>query len=170
MGPSQSCRPARSVQDVSWRLSQRLCLLKGCGQTFRPLFPLSRYCSSACRGAARRWRRQTANHRYRGSEQGKCRRRAQSCRYRQRLRQQRATDLSCQGADEGYPHLPTGQESCCQRPGCYEGFSKTARSPLQKFCSAACRQALRRVIVRERRWRRRLHGDRRSSWRGDDSW
>jgi hypothetical protein len=34
----------------------RLCLLKGCGQVFRPHQPLVRYCSEACREQARRWR------------------------------------------------------------------------------------------------------------------
>jgi hypothetical protein len=45
---------------------------------------------------------------------------------------------------------------CCHRPGCYERFARTARSPRQKFCSAACRQALRRVLVREARWWKRF--------------
>ena len=34
-------------------------------------------------------------------------------------------------------------------------FAPSRRSPCQKFCSPACRQALRRVIERERRWRQR---------------
>ena len=33
-------------------------------------------------------------------------------------------------------------------------FRATARSPAQKFCEALCRLALRRVLVREARWRR----------------
>jgi len=43
----------------------------------------------------------------------------------------------------------------CQRPGCYATFVPTPRSPQQRFCSCSCRQALRRVLDRERRWRRR---------------
>jgi hypothetical protein len=43
----------------------------------------------------------------------------------------------------------------CQRPGCYELFVVTPRSPEQHFCSASCRRALRRVLDREARWRRR---------------
>ena len=167
MGPSQRCRPSQLVQDVPWRLGPRVCLLKGCEQTFRPCHPVGRYCSSDCRAAARRWRQRTANRRYRASEQGKCRRRAQACRYRERLRQRQTSDSSPADAGEGYPHLQEEADSPCRRPGCYEAFIKTARSPLQKFCSAPCRQALRRVLVRERRWRRRLQHLR---WRGDDSW
>ena len=150
-----------------WRAGRRLCLLKGCQLWFQPRHPLGRYCSSGCRAAARRWRRQTANRRYRTSELGKRRRRAQACRYRERLRQRLPGDSSPAALGEGYPHLREAADSCCRRPGCYETFVKTARSPLQKFCSAQCRQALRRVVVRERRWRPRL---RRGGWRGDDSW
>jgi hypothetical protein len=43
----------------------------------------------------------------------------------------------------------------CSRPGCYELFLAEHRSPLKKFCSCSCRRALRRVIEREQRWRRR---------------
>ena len=44
---------------------------------------------------------------------------------------------------------------CCDRPGCEDHFVPSKRSPCQRFCSPACRQALRRVIERERRWRQR---------------
>jgi predicted nucleic acid-binding Zn ribbon protein len=49
-------------------------------------------------------------------------------------------------------------ESCglpCHRPGCYVLFVPAAASQDQKFCSAACRQALRRVRQREARLRHR---------------
>ena len=160
-------RLASLLQDVPWRVGRRVCLLKGCEQTFQPWHPLGRYCSSDCRAAARRWRQRTANRRYRASEQGKCRRRAQACRYRQRLREREGTDSRPAEAGEGYPHSEEEADSCCRRPGCYAAFTKTTRSPLQKFCSAGCRQALRRVLIRERRWRRRLQH---AGWRGDDSW
>jgi hypothetical protein len=47
---------------------------------------------------------------------------------------------------------------------------KTRRSPLQKFCSAGCRQALRRVLLRERRWKRRLAWTGPVEHRSDDFW
>ena len=156
VGPSQRCREGRWLQDVAWRLVQRLCLLKGCERSFRPRHPFSRYCSSDCRAAARRWRQRAANRRYRASEQGKCRRRAQACRYRERVRERESRDSCWCEPGEGYPHRNEEVDSFCRRPGCYEGFTKSIRSPLQKFCSARCRQALRRVLIRERRWRRRL--------------
>lgn len=43
----------------------------------------------------------------------------------------------------------------CDRPGCYEHFERTRRSPLQRFCSQECRRALERVWERERRWSER---------------
>jgi hypothetical protein len=60
----------------------RVCLLKGCGQTFRPKHPLTRYCSEPCREQARQWREWKARHRYRQSDSGKQKRQAQSRRYR----------------------------------------------------------------------------------------
>ena len=35
---------------------------------------------------------------------------------------------------------------CCDRPGCEDHFLPSKRSPCQRFCSPACRQALRRVL------------------------
>jgi hypothetical protein len=67
----------------------RLCLLKGCGQVFRPHQPLARYCSEACREQARRWRQWKALRRYRQSPNGKQKRQAQSRRYRERRKERR---------------------------------------------------------------------------------
>jgi hypothetical protein len=47
----------------------------------------------------------------------------------------------------------------CRRPGCYELFRPQPHEPEQRFCCAACRRALRRVLEREARWylrRRRI--------------
>lgn len=43
-------------------------------------------------------------------------------------------------------------DHCCDRPGCYERFGHQRRSPLQRYCSPDCRQALERVRRRERRF------------------
>lgn len=166
------------MQEVPPRLGQRRCLLKGCERSFHPRHPLSRYCGAECAQAARRWQQRTANQRYRASSQGRERRREQARRYRVAAQARKAASICLQepGVDgcadgcpqperplegcEGYPYVPAGENSCCRRPGCYESFPLTGRSPRQKFCSWACRQALRRVVIRERRWRRQLarHG------------
>jgi hypothetical protein len=143
---------------------RRRCLLKGCERWFRPSRPQARYCSPACRQAARRWRRWRAAQRYRVTEHGKQRRRAQSQRYRQQRRQRRALTVSDTPAPEGQrpATIPQDFSGCpCDRPGCYQLFVPSPRSPDQHFCSPACRQALRRVRQRDiRRLERRRRGAR----------
>lgn len=97
---------------------------------------------------------QKANRRYRASENGKACRREQACRYRQRLKERRVCEPSEER--EGYHKAGGSKVFRCDRPGCYERFHRTSRSPLKKYCSSVCRQALRRVLVREARWRDRL--------------
>jgi hypothetical protein len=157
VGPSLVCTESCSNQPCSYRLGARRCLLKGCEQSFHPSDWRSRYCSSACRSQACRWRRAEANRRYRHSEHGQACRRAQSARYRERARERlkMVADASPRSA-EGYPQPMAEGSTGCHRPGCYERFTPTGRSPGQIFCSTGCRQALRRVLLRERRWRRRL--------------
>jgi hypothetical protein len=90
----------------------------------------------------------------------------QSRRYRERLRRRQAegqteptgeatTDLAapCEGQRAAHDL----EETCCARPGCYELFVRSRRSPLQKCCGWLCRRALRRVRERETRWRQRLN-------------
>jgi hypothetical protein len=48
-------------------------------------------------------------------------------------------------------------EISCDRPGCYEQFVRTRRSPAQRFCARPCRRAMERVWQREARWQAR-HG------------
>jgi hypothetical protein len=156
LGPSHSsawCGPCSKPR-------QRVCLLKGCERPYRPSHPLDRYCSDKCREAARRWTRYRANRRYRHSEQGKQRRREQCRRYRRQRCQDRSADHGSapvtKAGGEGYQGRRDSGIFLCDRPGCYEAFAKTARSPAQRFCSCSCRTALRRVLVRERRWLRSL--------------
>jgi hypothetical protein len=135
---------------------RRRCLLKGCEQFFQPRWPQSRYCSPACRRAARQWRRWRSQQTWRKTEGGcQCRRR-QSCRYRQRVRERReAEEATAEAEREGQRPAEALKESPCARPGCYDRFVPSRRSPHQRFCSCLCRQALRRVLQREARWGRR---------------
>jgi hypothetical protein len=225
---------------------RRRCLLKGCPRVFSPLHPFSRYCSEACREAARIWSRRRSAADYRKTEAGREKRRQQSRRYRKRLRQRSiprlaeatplepsppggplaappqaafATSTRTEPTQPGMPQLqptpfeptsseptssePTSSEPApsepmpvertpihlttrepspleltarqvccelceghhppgaekkfsCQRPGCYEQFVVSTRSPGQKFCSPLCRQALRCVLRREALWWKRL--------------
>ena len=148
------------------RLSPRKCLLKGCDRYFSPSHHLDRFCADPCREAARRWRLARANLKYRGTRHGKEARRAQAARYRTRLKERK--DLSTQDPEdpfdddatsrEGYRKEDAHEKSCCDRPGCYRRFTPPPRSPLQKFCSLRCYKAFRTVVLRERRWLKRLAG------------
>jgi hypothetical protein len=74
---------------------------------------------------------------------------------RQREKRQTAPNAAAEKACEGH-HLRRvrrlGKKFSCDRPGCYEGFDRSRRSPWQRFCSALCREALRLVRLRDRRW------------------
>lgn len=80
----------RPGQRRTRRPRSRVCLLKGCKRMFRPDHPLERYCGDDCRERARQWREWKAGHRYRQSDQGKKKRRAQSRRYRLRVRSRKS--------------------------------------------------------------------------------
>jgi predicted nucleic acid-binding Zn ribbon protein len=183
--------PGQPPRSHRWHPGCRRCLLKGCERWFLPQRPQARYCSPACQDAARRWRRWLAGQRYRATLNGQQRHRDQARRARQRRRQRSSlpepgpppphvepappameaeppptTDpppvVSAPGVGQrpaGIPEKNPGQP--CHRPGCYVLFLPTPRSPEQRFCSASCRQALRRVRQREARLRlRRCRGSR----------
>jgi hypothetical protein len=166
LGPSDYSRPHCGAQGSSGAFRCRRCLLKGCGRFYRPSHPQSRYCSDACRLAARRWRRRQASRTWRASEAGKTRRRAQSQRYRQRVPLPVVPECSPPSFEfEGSPAEREGQRPaeipedfatrCCERPGCYEVFLVASELSGQRFCSSLCRRALRNVLDREARYRRR---------------
>lgn len=168
VGPSNHPAEARCAQAKkrtgrtrARRPRARLCLLKGCERSFRPLVPQQRYCSLACRQAAACWRRWRAQKKYRTTEKGKQRRQAQSHRRRERIRDRRKQGQDQRLSNESGPAPPlrvgnppgaNSEVSACDRPGCYELFARERRSPLQRFCSCGCRNALRRVVEREIRW------------------
>ena len=95
MGPSenptsplrnQAASGTRQRRRITRRPGTRRCLLKGCEKRYRPQRAVQRYCSPECREAARAWSRWRAQGRYRATPTGKERRKAQSRRYRERVR------------------------------------------------------------------------------------
>ena len=171
MGPEHDSR-SRTIQGTGVRRPRRRqCLLKDCESGFSPVHALSRYCSEACRQSACRWSRWRAARAYRSTDTGKQVRREQSRRYRQRVRERpqkahETADDGCRDACEGHHKDVDSGKIACSRPGCYEVFPASDRSPLKTFCSAMCRQALRRVRRREAHWLRLS----RSAPRGDVPW
>ena len=156
-----------SSQPHSLRIGARLCLNEPCERIFQTIHHLDRYCSSECLAVARRWQIRFANQLYRRSTDGKLRRKEQAWRYRLKLKERKALEgkpkqeesgLSepPEASREGYTKESSHEKSCCHRPGCYRRFTPPPQSPLKKFCSPRCRKALRRVILRERKWIARL--------------
>lgn len=166
MGPDSFHHVCAPGQEARRSRRARRCLLKGCERWFEPPRPQSRYCSGDCAAAARRWRQVKASRAYRASDNGRLRRREQNRRYRQRRRERAALSASADVAAtcEGQRPAPGDEDFCvrmCDRPGCYAVFVVKNEHACQRFCSVACRLALRRVLDREgryqqrrRRWRR----------------
>lgn len=145
------------VQDG--RRRKRRCLLKGCGRWFTPDDYRRRYCSAACKAGAAAWSRRRAQERYRRSPKGRARRR-QQCRSRRRRekeasRRRERLETSGVSACEGHRREAI-VGFLCARPGCYERVVCEGRSRQRRYCSRGCWRALRTVLEREARWRRRL--------------
>jgi hypothetical protein len=155
------------------RSRQRRCLLKGCGQCFRPSHPQHRYCSGPCREAARRWRYWQAQQKYRASSKGRSQRQQQARRYRQRCREQPRpagpssppTRSGAAAVGDGHGASGEGKRPArksekvvlwpCARPGCYVLLAVAGAYSSRRFCCDLCRKALRCVLQREARWQRR---------------
>lgn len=164
MGPGTDCRKNLRSQGKPARLGPRLCLLKDCDRWFHPRHHSQRYCGQTCVELAKSWCELLAQRKYRSSDGGKACRCEQARRQRLKIRLQRervesrATEQqvsATQDTSVGHPHVIPEGFCPCHRPGCYVLFARSDRSPLQCFCSPLCRQALRRVLLREARWRRR---------------
>jgi hypothetical protein len=155
----------------------RLCLLKGCERLFWPRHWRSHYCSEACRQAARRWRRWRSSQQYRATANGRVHRQEQQRRYRQRRRERPAASADEEPSREGQRISVPDEDFAsrpCARAGCYELFALPHEHSCKRFCSLACRLALRRVLDREARYqarRRRWRCERvmRRAWPPDTS-
>lgn len=67
--------------------------------------------------------------------------------------EQAAAPASASPERVGDHQEPREKKSCCHRPGCYEQFIPDPRALHQKYCSPECAKAMRRVLVREKRYR-----------------
>jgi len=131
----------------------RVCLRKGCGCRYQPRRWNQLYCQDPeCLRLVRRWHAARRQATRREDDAVK----AQHAEA-ERARRQRTTSLPQPPGDpevaaaRGHAaniFLPTPM---CDRPGCYEPPLKSGRSQA-RFCCIACRQAVRRVDDRERKW------------------
>lgn len=160
MGLSENPTRPPEKQDVRGRRQRRprmrRCLLKGCQQRYRPRQASQRFCGDRCRKAARRWEQWKAQQRYRRTRSGREKRKAQSRSYRERMRSRKPPEPEAVGTAARVITPEHFRGDCCDRPGCYGRYLRVRRSPLQRFCSPACRRALERVEQREGRWKQAL--------------
>ncbi len=141
-------------------LPRRLCLRKDCGDRFQPVRWNQRYCQQPhCLREVRRWQATKRQRRRRQCPQQR-QQHAQAERQRRKLKKQQATPQntatrqSTLGPDRAWSRSKTFIEYFCDRPGCYDARRSSSRATA-RYCSDDCRQALRRVTDRERKWLRR---------------
>lgn len=155
-----------AVKPTPRRSPSRTCLRKGCGHVFRPGRWNQRYCQDPhCLEEVRRWQaakrqrvfRQSAENRKRQAESEARRRRAKKeAAAAEGLTNHPSQDVNQEpslmsrraGAWSRSNEFP---EDFCDRPGCYEPLPTDSRAPA-RYCGGDCRQAMRRVRDRERKW------------------
>jgi len=145
---------------IASRLSLRLCLRKHCGNRFQPVRWNQRYCQQAhCLREVRRWQATKRQRRCRQSPQQR-QQHAQAERQRRKQKKQQATlpntatKQPTSGPHRAWSRSKNSGEDFCDRPGCYDARRSSSRATA-RYCSDDCRQALRRVTDRERKWLRR---------------
>ena len=136
----------------------RICLRKGCGRKYQPRCWNQRYCQEPeCQRQVRRWQaaRRQAKHRqnaYAKTRHAEAEKRAANGRS-SRLRLIRIQRLRrARGHADGQQNFFS--PPLCDRPGCHEPPVTSIRNPA-RYCCPACRQAVRNVHDRERKWRLR---------------
>lgn len=153
-------RRVRGRRTKRRRLGPRICLRKGCDREFQARRRNQQYCQDpGCLCEVRRWQAVKRQRRCRATAEGR-RKRAQA--ERERRQRRRAEDKgspidksSPQGAGAcAWSRRKSIPEIFCDRPGCYNPPRSSPRVPT-RYCSDACRQAMRRVQDRHRKWRRR---------------
>jgi hypothetical protein len=131
----------------------RICLRKGCGCKYQPKRWNQRYCQGLeCQRLVRRWQAARRQAKRRQDEAVK----AEHAKA-QRARRQRT--ISSPQAPQPPPLAPARGHAAkifspgpvCDRPGCHEPAPKVGRSQAS-YCCPACREAVRRVRDRERKW------------------
>jgi hypothetical protein len=131
----------------------RSCFRKGCDRKYQPQRYNQRYCQDRqCQQEVRRWHAAKRQARHREDDEVRVRH-AQA----EKARRQRAKSAS--QAVENPKIAPARGHAAenffslrfCDRPGCYQCPVTALCSP-GRYCSAACRQAVRNVLDRERKW------------------
>jgi hypothetical protein len=131
----------------------RVCLRKGCGRKYQPRRWNQRYCQDPeCLRLVRRWQASKRQAKRRQDEAAKSQHAEAEHVRRQRIPSSPQAPKPPEiGAARGHAariFLPTPM---CDRPGCHEPVAKSGRGQA-RYCCSACRQAVRQVVDRERKW------------------
>ena len=164
MGPVQHTPKRRTStrgrRNKRRRLGPRTCLRKGCGRKFQARRRKQQYCQDPqCLREVRRWQAVKRQRKRRATAEG---RRKHAEAERERRQRRRAEDKaspisksSPKGARaRAWSRTKSIPEIFCDRPGCYNPRRSSPRVPA-RYCSDACRQAMRRVQDRQRKHERR---------------
>ncbi len=153
------------------RFPPRACHRKGCANVFLPRRWNQRYCREpACLRELYRWQAAKRQQRRRSHAENRRqhadaeRQRRSRRREEARIREvERSLPASSPTAPIDTPRPRAWSRSkrnpgdFCDRPGCFEPLRRSNRAPA-RYCGDVCRQAVRRVRDRERKWKKR-HGE-----------
>ncbi len=165
MGQEQDTSSATSSQKRG-RFPPRTCLRKGCNCIFQPGHWNQRYCGRPdCARLLRRWQaaKRQRNHR---SDPENRRKHAEAERQRRRRRREEdrvgtagssprshtSNPDRVEPVSRAWSHSEAIPEFFCDRPGCYKPVRPSCRAPAH-YCSDKCRQAVRHVRDRERKYK-----------------
>lgn len=141
----------------------RRCFRKDCGNRFRPNCWNQRYCQHPhCLREVRRWyaakrqrkRRASAEHRQQHAQAERQRRIQKKQQAASRDPSSQENAATAEQERRAWSRSKNFHEDFCDRPGCYEPRRTSFRAPA-KYCGDQCRRAVRRVLDRERKWKRR---------------
>ena len=134
----------------------RICLRKGCKRKYQPRCHNQRYCQDLeCLRKVRRWHaaRRKAKHRENADVRAKYAHAEKARRQRARSSSQTVENPQIAPA-RGHAAQTFFPLPVCERPGCHEHSVRSHRNQA-RYCCPACRQAVRNVLDRERKWRSR---------------
>jgi hypothetical protein len=138
------------------RPRRRICLRKGCGRKYQPRCWNQRYCQDPeCQRLVKRWQAARRQARRRQDETAKSAHAAAERARRRRVPSSpQVPKAPAVAAARGHAASIFSPAPLCDRPGCHEVPHKSGRSQA-RYCCATCRQAVRRVRDRERKWQER---------------
>jgi hypothetical protein len=146
------------------RLGWRTCLRKGCGRRYQAGHWKQRYCREPdCLLELRRWQAAKRQRKRRATTEGR-KKHAQAERERRQRKKSLASSpgVTSESASLAAPARGHAKKRArkifsgpiCDRPGCFEPPRSSPRAP-SRYCGDECREAMRRVQDRERKWRTR---------------